>query len=69
LQSDDNVLQAVTGQAPYQMGFDAIVAAIESLDGAELDAIVNTPTILFGRGDDASIDLFVETEGLALFGE
>ncbi|MEQ8674887.1 MAG: hypothetical protein RIC84_16840, partial [Aggregatilineales bacterium] len=69
LQSDDNILQAVTGQAPYQMGYDALMAAITSLNGGEVEAMVNTPTILFGRGNDAMIDLFVETEGLALFGE
>ena len=69
LQSDDNILQAVTGQAPYQMGYDALMSAIAFLNGGELEAVVNTPTILFARGDDARIDLFVETEGLSLFDE
>ena len=68
LQSDDNVLQGVTGQAPFQMGFDAFETAITVLDGGEVESFQNTPTIFFGRGNDALIDLFVETEGLALFG-
>jgi hypothetical protein len=29
----------------------------------------NTPTIFFGRGDDELINRFIETEGMAIFGE
>jgi ABC-type sugar transport system substrate-binding protein len=67
LQSDDNVLQGVTGQAPYQMGFDAFVTALHVLNGEAVEPLQNTPTIFFGRGQDDLINLFVETEGLALF--
>ncbi len=69
LQSDDNILQGVTGQAPYQMGYDALASALVVLGGGEVDAVTNTPTIFFGRGDDELINLFIETEGLALFGD
>ncbi|HRL12747.1 MAG TPA: substrate-binding domain-containing protein, partial [Aggregatilineales bacterium] len=67
LQSGDNILQGVTGQAPFQMGYDALNAAITVLDGGMVEALTNTPTIYFGRGDDTMINLFVETEGLAIF--
>jgi sugar transport system substrate-binding protein len=68
LQSDDDILQGVTGQAPYQMGFDALNTALTVLEGGEAEAVVNTPTIFFGRGDDELINMFVETEGMAVFG-
>jgi hypothetical protein len=29
--------------------------------------VTNTPTIFFGRGDDALIKLFMDTEGNAIF--
>ena len=67
LQSEDNILQGVTGQAPYQMGYDAFMAALDVLAGAKVDEVVNTPTIFFGRGDDKMINLFVETEGKTIF--
>jgi simple sugar transport system substrate-binding protein/ribose transport system substrate-binding protein len=67
LQSDDNILQGVTGQAPYQMGYDAFMTAMDVLDGQSVEAFQNTPTIFFGRGDDEMINKFVETEGNAIF--
>lgn len=66
LQADDNILQGVTGQAPFQMGYDALNAAITALDGGTLEPLTNTPTIFFGRGDDELINQFVETEGMML---
>jgi simple sugar transport system substrate-binding protein/ribose transport system substrate-binding protein len=67
LQSDDNILQGVTGQAPYQMGFDALVTTIKVLNGETVPELTNTPTIYFGRGNDELINRFVETEGKAIF--
>ncbi len=67
LQADDDVLQGVTGQAPYQMGFDSLVTAIKVLNGDTVDEVTNTPTIFFGRGMDAMIKQFVDTEGNAIF--
>ena len=67
LQADDNILQGVTGQAPYQMGYDALKTALAVLGGADVPAVQNTPTIFFGRGDDDMINRFVETEGNAVF--
>ena len=67
LQSDDNILQGVTGQAPYQMGFDALVTTIKVLNGETVPELTNTPTIFFGRGMDALIKQFIDTEGKAIF--
>jgi len=67
LQSDDGILQGVTGQAPYQMGYDAFKVAMDVLDGQSVEAFQNTPTIFFGRGNDELINMFVETEGKAIF--
>jgi ABC-type sugar transport system substrate-binding protein len=68
LQSDDNILQGVTGQAPYQMGYDAFMTAMDVLGGGTVEQYLqNTPTIFFGRGDDELINRFVETEGKAIF--
>jgi sugar transport system substrate-binding protein len=63
LQSEDNILQGVTGQAPYQMGYDALLAAVDVLNGKSVQANVFTPTIFFGRGDDARIKEFVDSGG------
>jgi len=68
LQAEDNILQGVTGQAPFQMGYDALVAAIRALHGEELEPLTNTPTIFFGRGDDELINQFVESDGMMLVG-
>ncbi len=67
LQADDDVLQGVTGQAPYQMGFDAFMTTIKTLNGQVVEAEQNTPTIFFGRGDDEMINKFLETGGNAIF--
>ncbi len=67
LQSDDNILQGVTGQAPYQMGYDSLATTIQVLNGETVEYNQNTPTIFFGRGNDELINRFIETEGKALF--
>lgn len=67
LQADDDILQGVTGQAPYQMGYDAVNTLFAVQGGESVEAVVNTPTIFFGRGDDEMINRFVETGGSAIF--
>ncbi|MCB0206704.1 MAG: substrate-binding domain-containing protein, partial [Anaerolineae bacterium] len=67
LQADDDILQGVTGQAPFQMGYDALNTTLSALAGEDVSAVQNTPTIYFGRGDDEMINRFVETEGNAVF--
>ena len=67
LQADDDILQGVTGQAPYQMGYDALATTMDVLGGGKPEAVTNTPTIFFGRGDDALIKQFMDTQGNAIF--
>ncbi len=67
LQAGDNVLQGVTGQAPYQMGYDALNTMLDVIAKKPVQATVNTPTIFFGRGNDTLIKQFVDTEGKAIF--
>ena len=67
LQAKDDILQGVTGQAPYQMGYDSLAAALDVLGGKTVEAVTNTPTIYFGRGNDAMIKQFMDTEGNAIF--
>ena len=67
LQADNGILQGVTGQAPYQLGYDALTMALSVIDGESVPADIIIPTILFARGDDAMIDRFVETGGRAIF--
>jgi len=40
---------------------------LKVLGGQAVEPVINTPTIFFGRGDDAMINRFVETEGNAVF--
>ena len=68
LQAPDDILQGVTGQAPYQMGYDALKTTLDVLAGKQVAATTNTPTIFFGRGDDALIKQFMDTEGKAIPG-
>ncbi len=67
LQAPDDILQGVTGQAPYQMGYDSLAAALDVLGGKTVEAVTNTPTIYFGRGNDTLIKQFMDTEGNAIF--
>jgi len=67
LLASDNVLQGVTGQAPYQMGYDSLNAALDVLGGKTVPETTNTPTIFFGRGNDAMINQYMSTEGKAIF--
>jgi hypothetical protein len=41
--------------------------ALDALAGKEVEPYQNTPTIFFGRGNDELINMFVETEGKAIF--
>ncbi|MEA3335869.1 MAG: substrate-binding domain-containing protein [Chloroflexota bacterium] len=67
LQADNDILQGVTGQAPFQMGYDTFMTMLKVLGGEKVESVINTPTIYFGRGDDEMINRFVETEGNAVF--
>jgi len=49
LLADDNILQAVTAQTPYQMGYLAVKAAVELAKGGEKQDITYVPVESFRR--------------------
>jgi simple sugar transport system substrate-binding protein/ribose transport system substrate-binding protein len=62
LRENDNILQAVTGQDPYQMGYNAMQVLINAVQGKDFSATkgktVIVPGLLVGRNDPAGIDAF-----------
>ncbi len=65
LTADDNVLQAVTGQSPREMGGDAVQAAVSLLKGDAVDSYTVVPNAFFSRDDKAAIDQYVKDYGAA----
>jgi ABC-type sugar transport system substrate-binding protein len=49
------------------MGYDVLATAMGVLAGKQVAELTNTPTIYFGRGADALIKQFIDTEGKAIF--
>lgn len=63
LRADDNILQFVTGQDPFTMGYLTmmrLITAIQGEDFSDTEGIVSyTGFIHLQRGDDAALDAFV----------
>jgi sugar transport system substrate-binding protein len=49
LLSDDNILQAVTGQKPFEIGSQALETAVKALKGEKVESAVRLPGLLFAR--------------------
>lgn len=49
LLADDNILQAVTGQQPFQIGTKAVEAAVKAAKGETVEKEVSLPGVLFTR--------------------
>jgi sugar transport system substrate-binding protein len=60
LLSDDNVLQAVTAQAPYDMGYLAVKTAIAAIDEQEVDKLIIVPVTGLSRSDPDGVAAFAE---------
>ncbi len=58
LLSDDNILQAVTGQRPYDIGFMAIDAAVKVIRGEKVDKKVSLPGMLLTRQNQDDVRKF-----------
>ena len=69
LKADNGILIAVTGQAPFQLGYDAVMLTLDAVDGQAVEANLTVPTILFSRDNVSGIDSFVETDGRAIFAD
>jgi ABC-type sugar transport system substrate-binding protein len=49
LLDDDNILQAVTGQSPFEIGSLAVDAAVSALKGEKVEKKVSLPGVLMSR--------------------
>lgn len=61
LQADDNILQAVTGQDPYQIGLKTMQAVIDSIEGKEVadkGETVIVPGVLLTRTNPDEVEAF-----------
>jgi ABC-type sugar transport system substrate-binding protein len=59
LLDDDNVLQAVTGQQPFVIGYDAVEAAVRHLNGESVEETVIVPGVLLERSNPAAVNEFL----------
>lgn len=63
LKSDNDILQAVTGQDPFQIGYKSVEALVKSIEGKELEEkgqTVIVEGIPLKRGDAEKLDQFME---------
>jgi simple sugar transport system substrate-binding protein/ribose transport system substrate-binding protein len=58
LQADDNILQAVTAQQPYQIGYAAVEAAVAAIDGKPAEKEVSVPVQGLNRADPEGVKAF-----------
>ena len=58
LLADDNVLQAVTGQRPFEIGSMALDAAVKVLHGEPVEKKVSLPGLLLSRQDPEVVRQF-----------
>nr|WP_064248165.1 substrate-binding domain-containing protein [Rhizobium leguminosarum]OAP93753.1 hypothetical protein A4U53_23605 [Rhizobium leguminosarum] len=58
LLSDDGILQAVTAQQPYEIGYTAVETAIAALDGKPAEKEIIVPGKALNRNDPESVKAF-----------
>ena len=58
LLSEDNILQAVTGQRPFEIGVRAVESAIKVLKGEKVEKVVSMPGVLLSREDQNGVRAF-----------
>ena len=61
LLAEDDVLQAVTGQKPFDIGSQAVAAAVKALKHEPVEKKVAMPGQLFSRADPATVKAYLET--------
>ncbi len=61
LLAEDDVLQAVTGQKPFDIGSQAVTAAVKALKHEPVEKKVAMPGELFSRADPATVNAYLET--------
>ncbi len=58
LLSDDNILQAVTGQQPYEIGYQSVEFAVNAINGKDVPATVIVPGLPLVRSNPEGIKEF-----------
>ncbi len=58
LLSDDNILQAVTGQQPYEIGYQSVEFAVNAINGKEVPKTVIVPGLPLVRSNPEGIEEF-----------
>jgi ABC-type sugar transport system substrate-binding protein len=58
LLSDDDILQAVTAQQPFKIGYEAVEMAVAALDGKPVDQTMIVPGTGLRRDDPAGVKAF-----------
>jgi ABC-type sugar transport system substrate-binding protein len=58
LLSDDNILQAVTGQQPFEIGSLAVQSAVKALKGEAVQSKVSLPGLLLSRQNPDAVRQF-----------
>lgn len=61
LTAPDNILQAVTGQKPIDIGTKAIETAVAVLKGEKVEKQQTLPGVLFSRDDPAGIKQYIDS--------
>ena len=59
LLAKDNILQAVTGQQPFQMGYMSVEFAVKALKGEKVEKVVIVPGLLLDRNNPKGIQDFI----------
>ena len=58
LLADDNILQATTGQQPFQIGVKAVEAAVDALEGQPVEKKLSLPGVLLTRSQPDEVRQF-----------
>jgi len=61
LLSKDNILQAVTGQNPYMMGYLGVEDAVKALKGEPVEKNVIAKGVLYSRNDQKAVQAYYDT--------
>ena len=67
LLSDDGILLGTTGQSPYHLGYLTLKAAVDVLNGKDVEPVVYSPAIYFGRDNPEKNQEFIDTQGQTFF--
>jgi ABC-type sugar transport system substrate-binding protein len=60
LLADENILQAVTGQKPFEIGYMALEAAVKVLNDQPVEKKVSLPGVLFARERPDEVEAYVK---------